>query len=127
MVRIATQAPSPTLSVNVDRRPGVVLIEAHGDLDLDGAPKLCAAIENSLSRAGGEHVLVDLSRLAFCDSTGLKALMDAAREVAVRGGRLVAIAPEDAPVRRVLALTGVGEFLGVTADRDQVLAAFGVT
>jgi len=33
MVRIATQAPSPTLSVNVDRRPGVVLIEVQGDLD----------------------------------------------------------------------------------------------
>ena len=30
-------------------------------------------------------------------------------------------------MRRVLALTGVGEFLGVTADRDQVFAAFGVT
>jgi hypothetical protein len=53
--------------------------------------------------------------------------MDAAREVAVRGGRLVAIAPEDAPVRRVIALTGVGEFLGVTADRDRVFAAYGVT
>jgi anti-anti-sigma factor len=113
--------------VNVDRRPGVVLIEVQGDLDLDGAPKLCAAIENAQSRAGGEHVLVDLSRVGFCDSTGLKALMDAAREVAVRGGRLVAIAPEDAPVRRVIALTGVGEFLGVTADRDRVFAAYGVT
>ena len=42
-------------------------------------------------------VIVDLSRVCFCDSTGLRALMDAAREVAIAGGRLVAIVPEDGP------------------------------
>ena len=125
MVRIAMQAPSPTLSVNVDSRPGVVLVEVRGELDLDGAPKLCAAIENGKSPAGGEHVLVDLSHVGFCDSTGLKALMDAAREVAVRGGRLIAIVPEDGPVRRVIAMTGAEEFLSISAHRDEILAALG--
>jgi anti-anti-sigma factor len=120
MVRIALQAPSPTLSVNIERRPGVAVADVGGDLDLDGAPKLCAAIENT---ALDEHVVVDLSGVGFCDSTGLKALMDAAREVAVRGRRLVVVAPQEGPVRRVLAMTGAEEFLGVTADREQVVAA----
>jgi anti-sigma B factor antagonist len=120
MVRIAMQAPSPTLSANLERRPGVAVVDVTGELDLDGAPILCAAIE---SAALDEHVVVDLSRVGFCDSTGLKALLDAAREIAARGRRLVVVAPEDGPVRRVIAMTGAEEFLFVTADREPVVSA----
>ena len=112
-----------TLTLGVDRRPGVMLIAVSGDLDLDGAPVLCAAIEDGRSMLGPDHVIVDLSGVDFCDSTGLRALLNAAREVAVAGGELIAIVPEDGHVRRLLTLTGAQEFLGVTADRDHVLAS----
>jgi len=108
------------LTVAVDHRPGMVIIDVAGELDLDGAPALCAAIEGG-RRALGPDVIVDLSRVRFCDSTGLRALMDAAREVAIAGGRLVAIVPEDGPVRKLVRLTGAEEFLGVTTDRELVL------
>jgi len=111
------------LTVTVDRSPGVVLIDVAGDLDLDGAPALCAAIGAGLRRPDRGHVIVDLCRVGFCDSTGLRALIDASREVAVAGGRLVAIVPEDGPVRRLLELTGAREFLAVTADRERVVAS----
>jgi anti-sigma B factor antagonist len=120
MVRMATQPPSPTLSVKLERRPGLAVADVAGELDLDGAPRLCAAIE---SAALDEDVVVDLSRVAFCDSTGLKALLDASREVAVRGRRLVVIVPGDGPVRRVIEMTGAEEFLSVTAHREPVLTA----
>jgi anti-sigma B factor antagonist len=101
----------------------MVLIDVAGDLDLDGAPALCAAIEDGRRRVGRGHVIVDLDRVGFCDSTGLRALIAASREVAIAGGRLVAIVPEDGPVRRLLELTGAHEFLAVTADRDRVVAS----
>jgi hypothetical protein len=44
--------------------------------------------------------------------------------VAVSGGKLAAIVPDDGPVRRVIAMTGAEEFLALTSDRDQILAAF---
>jgi anti-sigma B factor antagonist len=111
-----------TLTVAVDRHPGTVLIDVAGDLDLDGAPSLCAAIEDGRNPLGPDHVIVDLSRVSFCDSTGLKALIDASREVTIAGGQLVAIVPEEGPVRRVITLTGAQEFLGVTSDREQILS-----
>jgi anti-sigma B factor antagonist len=110
------------LSVAVERHPGMVVIDVAGDLDLDGAPSLCAAIEEGRRPLGPARVIVDLSRVDFCDSTGLRALIDASREVAIAGGRLVVIVPEDGPVRRLLALTGAEEFLSVTADREQLVA-----
>ena len=118
---IVPTAP-PTLSVTVERRAGATLVNVEGELDLDGAPDLCASVEDARRSARPEQVFVDLTRVEFCDSTGLRALMEAAREVAVSGGRLVAIVPEDGPVRRVIAMTGAEEFLAVTSDRDQLLS-----
>src|SRR3954468_18339636 len=117
------QSLKSLLTVAVKRRPGMVLIEVAGDLDIDGAPSLCAAIEDGRRPLGPAHVIVDLSRVSFCDSTGLRALIGASREVAIAGGRLVVIVPEDGPVRRLLELTGAQEFLAVTADRDRVVAS----
>jgi anti-sigma B factor antagonist len=114
---------SPSLAVQLRREPNVLLVDVEGELDLDGAPELCAAIGNGERSRDRRHVLVDLSRVTFCDSTGLKALMDAAREVAVAGGRLIVVVPEDGSVRKVMALTGAAEFLHVTSDRGQVLSA----
>jgi anti-sigma B factor antagonist len=113
------------LAVTVQRRAGATLVTVEGELDLDGAPQLCAAIEDGRRPARPEPVFVDLTRVVFCDSTGLRALMDAAREVAVSGGRFVAIVPDDGPVRRVITMTGAEEFLALTSDRDRILAAFG--
>jgi anti-sigma B factor antagonist len=112
------------LAVTIEQRPGATLVTVEGELDLDGAPQLCAAIQDRRRPASPEHVLVDLTRVEFCDSTGLRALIDAAREVAVSGGKLAAIVPDDGPVRRVIAMTGAEEFLALTSDRDQILAAF---
>jgi anti-sigma B factor antagonist len=116
---MAPPAP-PALDVTVEHHDGAMLVHVEGELDLDGAPELCAAIEGSRRSAGRKHVFVDLTRVGFCDSTGLRALIDAAREVTVDGGRLVAIVPEDGSVRRVIAMTGAEEFLAVTSDRDRV-------
>src|SRR3954469_11756000 len=117
------QSLKSKLTVAVDRRPAMVLLELAGDLDIDGAPSLCAAIDEGRRPLGRAHVIVDLSRVAFCDSTGLRALIEASREVAIAGGRLVAIVPEDGPVRSLLELTGAQEFLSVSADRDGVVAS----
>jgi anti-anti-sigma factor len=113
-----SQTSLPPLVVRVQDHPGIALVEVEGELDLDGAPDLCAAIQDRARH----HVIVDLSGVDFCDSTGLKALIDAAREVAIGGGQLVAIVPGDGPVRRVIDMTGAAEFLAVSSDREQVLA-----
>ena len=109
--------------MTVDRRPGIAVIDVAGELDLNGAPALCAAIEEVRSPRDRDRVIVDLSRVGFCDSTGLRALVNAAREVAIAGGRLVVIVPEEGPVRQVIRLTGAQEFLDVSADRERVVAA----
>jgi anti-sigma B factor antagonist len=109
-----------TLSVTLEHDVGATFVNVEGELDLDGAPELCAAIEHNQRSAGREQVFVDLTRVGFCDSTGLRALIGAAREVTVNGGRLVVIVSEDGPVRRMIAMAGAEEFLAMTSDGDQI-------
>jgi anti-anti-sigma factor len=74
-----------------------VVLHLSGELDLVSEPILAAA----LARADGRSVRIELEELAFMDSTGLRALLSAAREV--RGLELRG--PLQEPVRRLLELT----------------------
>ena len=97
-----------------------------GDLDLAGAPALARRID--IARADGvRRLLVDLSNVRFCDSTGLRALIGAARELRIAGGRLTVACPGGGPVARLLDLTGMREALAVHPDVEVALARLSPT
>jgi anti-sigma B factor antagonist len=93
---------------------GIVVLAPEGELDLATAPALCARL--ALTRAG--RVLLDLGGIDFCDSSGLRTIVGAAQEAAIHGGRLVVVAPPDSRPARLLAITGLDEFLAVAPDRE---------
>jgi anti-anti-sigma factor len=74
-----------------------LVLRLSGELDLVSEPQFATA----LAQADGRPVRVELEELAFMDSTGLRALLSAAREVPglqLRG-------PLQPPVQRLLELT----------------------
>jgi anti-sigma B factor antagonist len=110
------------LSIEVLDAP-VPVVRATGELDLNTAPQLCAEIQRAVTRASRRprRVVIDLVGLAFCDSTGLRALIGAVREVEVLGGvAVVAVAPEGA-LDRLLELSGLREFLRVSSSAEEAL------
>ncbi|MER6859692.1 STAS domain-containing protein [Streptomyces pilosus] len=99
-----------TLQVHVDALGvGRCLLTAVGSLDLHTAPKFSDALQ-PLLRDGNQSVLVDLSEIAFIDSTGLTSLIAAYRTTRATGARLALIAPSER-VRRMLAVTGTDQVL----------------
>jgi anti-anti-sigma factor len=87
----------PRFDVVTSEEEGAVVLHLSGELDLVSEPILAAA----LARADGNPVRIELQDLAFMDSTGLRALLSAAREV----NRLELRGPLQAPVKRLLELT----------------------
>ena len=96
----------------------VPVVRATGELDLDSAPQLCAAIEDAARAARPPRVVIDFTEVSFCDSTGLRALIGAVREVEVLGGRAIVAAEPDGPLDRLLVLSGLREFLRVSDSAD---------
>lgn len=66
-----------SLAVRSERAGDAQIIELVGELDLDGAPRLEAALRDA-EAGDASSIVVDLSALDFIDSTGLRLLVMAA-------------------------------------------------
>jgi anti-anti-sigma factor len=81
----------------------------EGELDISTVPRL----RDALREARGQDVplvRLDISQLSFIDSTGLRALLVAAREAEVEGWRL-ALTRAPAHVQQMFELTRTEGFL----------------
>src|SRR5215211_9478594 len=110
--------PDEALAVHESDIDGVRLLEVFGELDLATAPRLCAQLDAARTQRV-RRVVVDLTGVDFCDSTGLRALMGASTELRVGGGRLaVAVLPGGA-VSRLFDMTGIRESLRTFDTQDE--------
>ena len=99
-----------------DNRFVVVLT---GELDLVHTGRLQSILNDLITP--GARVVLDVCALTFLDSTGLSALLRAAKRARIAGATFRLAAPHPA-VTRILNLTGVGLALETCAD---VAAALG--
>ncbi|MFI8455374.1 STAS domain-containing protein [Kitasatospora sp. NPDC085464] len=93
---------------------GWTVVPLSGDLD-DFAAREVRGLLEVLLDGGSARVVVDLGAVGFVDSTGLNALLGAARRAREGRGaqRLAAAAPR---VRDVIELTGVESLLPLYPD-----------
>ncbi|WP_354644759.1 STAS domain-containing protein [Kitasatospora camelliae] len=80
------------------------VVRAHGEIDLDAAPRLRRELTHALD--AHREVLLDLSRVTFMDCSGLGALVRARNQTDRTGSRLV-LRGVSHPVARLLRLTGL--------------------
>lgn len=71
-----------------------IVVAVRGHLDIDSAPDLTATLDRVLERPA-PRVVVDLSGIDFCDSTGLSAFVTGHNRAAAAGGWLRLAAPND--------------------------------
>lgn len=110
------------LSVHESDVEGVRLLEVFGELDLATAPRLCAALDAARAHRV-RRLVVDLTGVAFCDSTGLRALMGASTELRHAGGRLAVAVLPDGAVARLFDITGIREGLPTFDTQGEALAS----
>lgn len=83
------------------------LVVATGEIDLYTAPRLQSELAAVIaSAAPASRVIIDMSGVDFCDSTGMNVLLSCLRQARERGGELELAAPRPA-VRKILAVTGL--------------------
>jgi anti-anti-sigma factor len=88
---------------------GTVRVSLRGELDLAGSQQMEDSMAE-IDRQDPARVVVDLSGLAFIDSTGLRLLLQADARARERGYELV-LRPGTAPVQRVFEVTGALDVL----------------
>jgi anti-sigma B factor antagonist len=80
---------------------------ATGEIDLYTAPRLQSELAEVIAHAApASRIVVDMSGVEFCDSTGMNILLSCLRQVRERGGELELAAPRPA-VMKILQVTAL--------------------
>jgi anti-sigma B factor antagonist len=100
---------NPGLDLSAQTAGDITIAELTGELDIASAPALREQLL-SLLRPGSSRLVIDLSRVSFCDASGLAVLVNTGRRARLLGGflRLAAVSPQ---VGRVLDITGLHRHL----------------
>jgi anti-anti-sigma factor len=109
----------PQLELGRTEHGGVQVVELAGELDVNSVDELESAL-SAASAGERPRVCLDMSRLAFIDSTGLAAVIRAHLAIVEAGGAFAVVAASGA-VRRTLETTGLMEMLSVADDRGAAL------
>ena len=98
---------------------GIRLIKLEGRLDLNGTYSIEVQFVNHC--AGDKaRVLVDLSDVSYVSSVGIPMLVNTAKAVVSRGGKMVFINPQE-NVAKVLELVGVAQVIPTYPNQKTAL------
>lgn len=100
------------------RRAAVLGVD--GDIDLGTARVLRAALRPVLEHETGP-VVVDLSEVAFMDSTGVHVVVDTHEQLRRQSRRLAIVCREGSQVHRVLGLLGLLDAVPVYRSRESAV------
>ncbi|WP_406501226.1 STAS domain-containing protein [Streptomyces sp. NBC_01590] len=100
---------------------GWTVLRICGELDLLTSPAVRQSVHDAVA-VGRHDVVLDLSEVLFCDSSGVGVLIASRRLMRSCGGRLRLVLPargaeEGSHVNRVLAALGVRRLFDVYPDR----------
>ena len=109
------------LSLSTEDVNGHRVVSVRGEVDVYSAPTLRKCLHESMD---DDHrdLLVDLSDIAFIDSTGLGVLVAGQNRAGELGGKLSVVCGEER-VLKLFRITGLDEVFGIFATRREALAA----
>jgi anti-sigma B factor antagonist len=101
--------------------PGVTRVELEGSIDGKTAPQIREELSAALQQV--QKLIIDMSRVDYLSSAGLRLLLLLYRELAARNGKLVLlrVSPE---IRTVMSHTGFLRFFTLADSQQEALHAF---
>jgi anti-anti-sigma factor len=109
------------LAIIEDAPQGRTIVKLCGELDIASAPDLREQLLAILSRRTLSHLILDLSKLRFIDSSGIAVFVNTDRRARLLGCTLALVAPQ-APVSRVLQVCGLDQHFLIVENIGAVAA-----
>lgn len=109
------------MEVNIQTRDRITFVQIVGDIDSDSAPQVQAQVL-PLAQANNK-VILDMGRVGYMSSAGLRLLLLLHREINARQGQ-VALAGLKAEIKDTMSLTGFLNFFTVYATVEAARTAF---
>lgn len=110
----------PVLDIAVADADGIAVLTIAGEIDLTNAEALQRAVDETSAAA----VVLDLSRVAYLDSSGIRAIDRSRRRLLATERSLVIVSPPDTPSSWTFRVAGFGNGL-VVESVETALATVG--
>lgn len=111
------------MAINTERAGTALIFTAEGRLDGDTAGEAQRVIFDLLGQ-GENRIVLDLARLDYISSAGLRVVLLAAKRLKQSGGAL-ALCNLRGEIRQVFEISGFATILTICADRGEALARLG--
>ncbi|MFC4057997.1 STAS domain-containing protein [Planomonospora corallina] len=114
---------TPVFDVQTRRENSCTVIRVSGELDMAVAPRLRAAIDQVMEAPGRPCLVMDLTRVPFCDSVGLGILVSTLTRVRDSRGRLVLVL-EPGMIIHLLTITNLDRHFETYGSVQEAFGAF---
>jgi anti-anti-sigma factor len=112
------------VELELERQADVAVARLDGEVDISNAKEVEAEIAAAVSNDAWALV-VDLSRVRYLDSAGVRLLVGLARRLRTRGQELRIAIPEGAPIKEVLVLSNLEEVAPLHATVEEAVSEIG--
>jgi stage II sporulation protein AA (anti-sigma F factor antagonist) len=114
-----------SLSVNLEIKNNVLCIRLEGELDHHSSEILRTQVDESIHKHSIHHIVLNLEKLSFMDSSGLGVILGRYKLIKNIGGEMVvcAISP---PVKRLFDMSGLFKIIRLEKSETNALKTLGV-
>lgn len=113
------------LTIDMEVKQDVLCIRLSGELDHHTAETLREKISTAMEKNDILHLVLNLEKLTFMDSSGLGVILGRYKQVKLKNGEMVvcSISP---PVRRLFELSGMFKIVRLESSEQFALERLGV-
>ncbi|MFD1395101.1 anti-sigma F factor antagonist [Kroppenstedtia eburnea] len=114
-----------SLHVEISQQRDVLVVRLDGELDHHSATEVRERIDREWSKGIHGHLVLNLSKLTFMDSSGLGVILGRYRRISEMDGKMVLCAVQPS-VYRLFELSGMMKILPFCEDEQTALNVCGV-
>ena len=109
------------MQLDMEHRQDTLVVRLGGELDLGVADKLRLTLDKELFQGKIRHLIINLSRVTFMDSSGLGVILGRYKRLTHQGGKVVLVGAQP-PVKRILELSGLLQIMEDFPDEAKALS-----
>jgi len=102
-------------------KDGIEVVDVEGEIDIHTAPRLRELLTDLVSQ-DNYHLVVNMEKVEFLDSTGLGVLVGGLNRVRAHDGSLDLVCTQER-ILKIFRITGLTKVFGIHDSVDQAIAA----
>ncbi|MCA1030603.1 anti-sigma F factor antagonist [Bacillus timonensis] len=114
-----------SLAIELEVKHNVLCIRLSGELDHHTAEDLRNQVTETIENKKINHIVLNLEKLSFMDSSGLGVILGRYKQIKNNGGEMVVCSISPA-VKRLFDMSGLFKIIRLESDEDYALQTLGV-